>query len=228
MYFHQGDIISHSELKKFPREFVVVPFVSNPKECNNTHGFMNGNFTENVSGVCQVSNICLLTLMHTIIHQHLRPPFFKEIVSGVFDVENKPVLVLHCLSGILHLSYEMVTVITGDGYIESKHQTAEAGRLEALFKEGWSILCAYAQQELHKQLHHVSSYNIGAGLMCHTASFNLLKYQRDWNADCRVFLVIREAIQIMRSLHVQSIFLELYAGWVGNQKNQNKNNEKRK
>jgi hypothetical protein len=29
-------------------------------------------------------------------------------------------------------------------------------------------------------------------------------------------------------LHVQSIFLELYAGWVGNQKNQNKNNEKRK
>jgi hypothetical protein len=66
--------------------------------------------------------------------------------------------------------------VSAQGYIESEHQVAEADRLEALLKEGWSVLCGYAQQDLHKQMHHVSSYSIGAGPMIHTSTFNLLKF----------------------------------------------------
>jgi hypothetical protein len=93
--------------------------------------------------------------------QAFESPFFKEVVAGVFDVEHKlVVVVLHCQPGILHLSYEVVSLMSAQGYNESEQQLAEADRLEALFKEGWSVLCDYAQQRLHKQMHHVSSYSI--------------------------------------------------------------------
>jgi endonuclease III len=171
-----GDIISHSELKKFSRGAVVVPFVCNPKQANSTHGFINGNFYKKcVDGLPGFKH--LLADLHSYRNPPaFETPFFKEVVAGVFDIEHKLVVLLHCLPGILHLSYEVVSLVSAQGYIESEHQVAEADRLEALLKEGWSVLCGYAQQDLHKQMHHVSSYSIGVGPMIHTSTFNLLKF----------------------------------------------------
>jgi hypothetical protein len=51
------------------------------------------------------------------LHSYRNPsafesPFFKEVVAGVFHIEHKLVVVLHCLPGILHLSYEVVSGVS--------------------------------------------------------------------------------------------------------------------
>jgi hypothetical protein len=115
-----GDIISHSELKKFSRGAVVVPFVCNPKQGNSTHGFINGNFYRKcVDGLPGFKH--LLADLHSYRNPPaFETPFFKEVVAGVFDIEHKLVVLLHCLPGILHLSYEVVSLVSAQGYIEEK------------------------------------------------------------------------------------------------------------
>jgi hypothetical protein len=132
-----SDIISHSDVKKeYARGAVVVPFVCNPEQGNSTHGFINGNFYKKC-----VDGFPGFKQLLADLHSYRNPPafespFFKEVVAGVFDLEHKWVVVLHCMPGILHLSNEVVLLVSALGYIESQHQLAEADRLEALFNEG--------------------------------------------------------------------------------------------
>ena len=170
-----GDILTHLQLKKLSKQGALIPFVCNPQEGSGTHAFVNGNFyRRSVDAPRGFKH--LLSDLNTYNHPPSFEMFlFEDTVVGVFEAEKKPVAVLNCLSTCLQLSYEVVMLVTEDGAACKKPPRDVAG-MDKLFRDGWIVLCNFAQQDLEKQLHHVSSYTIGKAEMKHTCTFHLLKF----------------------------------------------------